>query len=137
MTTKTMNEWAQEICAWGESKGWDMTKCKDGTKPDIRRDFILGKLALVHSEISEAVECVRDDDFAMRIVERLEPAPGLLTAQGETVKPPKPEGMVTELADTVIRIMHLCGAMGLDLDEAVRVKMEFNAGRPFQHGRKA
>lgn len=35
-----------------------------------------------------------------------------------------------ELADAVIRIADLAGAMGLDLAEAIIEKMEFNAIRP-------
>lgn len=75
------------------------------------------KLCLVHSEISEALEAFRDH--------------GLLC-----VAEPKPEGFVIELADAVIRIADLCGALGLDLEHAIRNKQAYNANRPYRHGGK-
>jgi hypothetical protein len=49
----------------------------------------------------------------------------------------KPEGLVVELADAVIRCMDLCGALGLDLEEAIRAKHEYNLSRPYRHGKHA
>lgn len=81
---------------------------------------VLGaKLALIHSEVSEALECVRDGDMR-----------GHLAADPEG----KPEGLPYELADVVVRVADLCGALGIDLDEAVRTKMAFNATRQHRHG---
>lgn len=116
-------EWQKRIGEWGKRKGWDMSKAR--AKGDRRRDFLLGKLMLVVTEVSEAAECVRDDDFGMNVA----------VSDGGTVG--KPEGMLSELADAVIRIMHICDAMGLDLDTAIRVKMAYNEQRPYKHGRKA
>jgi NTP pyrophosphatase (non-canonical NTP hydrolase) len=81
----------------------------------------LAKLALVHSEVSEAVEEVRDGTLYLRY-----PPDG----SG------KPEGMVVELADAVIRIMDLCEAWGLDLQEAIEIKHAYNQTRPYRHGGK-
>lgn len=81
---------------------------------------LLSDLALVHSEISEAVEAARDGALEMTMLNA------------------KPEGVVVELADAVIRIMHICGELGLPLEAAVVAKMAYNASRPFKHGgRKA
>ena len=41
-----------------------------------------------------------------------------------------------ELADTVIRILDICGGMGIDLESAYREKMEFNRCR-VDHQREA
>ena len=130
----TINEYAKQITAWGQRKGWDMSKARaDG---DVRRDFVLGKLMLVVTEIAEAAECVRDDQFEQTGgVPASETPGGFGVIGGKDVT--KPEGMVTELADAVIRILHLCDAMGLDLDAAIEAKMAYNEGRPYQHGRKA
>ncbi len=71
--------------------------------------------------MSEAVEAARDGAF------------GLMTSSGG-----KPEGLVVELADAVIRIMHICGELDLPLDAAIDTKMAYNESRPFKHGgRKA
>lgn len=47
----------------------------------------------------------------------------------------KPDGVPSELADIIIRVLDACAAWGVDIDEAVRRKMEYNAGREHMHGR--
>ena len=119
-----LSEWQKEIGEWGKRKGWDMSKCVS-TDPEVKRDFVMHKLALVHTEVSEAVECVRDDAYATTIEED--------KSGGRS----KPEGMASELADTVIRILHICEAMGIDLNHEIELKMAYNQKRPYMHGRKA
>ena len=75
------------------------------------------KIALIHSEISEAFEEYRHG--------RME------TWVGENGKP---EGFDVELADAMIRIFDLAGALGLDLEAAIRLKSDFNESRPYRHG---
>jgi NTP pyrophosphatase (non-canonical NTP hydrolase) len=48
----------------------------------------------------------------------------------------KMEGVPSELADTVIRIMDLCGYFKIDLEKAILEKHEYNKGRPYKHGGK-
>ena len=40
-----------------------------------------------------------------------------------------------ELADAVIRIAHLCGAVDIDLEARIVEKLAYNATRPYKHGR--
>ncbi len=87
----------------------------------ISINCILSKLALIASEaVGESLECVRDLDFKPR-----------RRADG------KPEGLPSELADIVIRVFDLAGALGLDLDTAIEEKMAFNATRSHRHGGRA
>lgn len=72
--------------------------------------LVAQKLCLAHSEVSEAMEGHRK---------------GLMDD-----KLPHRPMLEVELADAVIRIADLAGALGLDLGGAIAEKMAFNAVRP-------
>ena len=78
-------------------------------------------LALMHSEISEALEEWRSGH---PLSESYYPA-------GK-----KPEGFTVELADLLIRVFDLCGRHNLPIVEALQEKMAYNKTRPYRHGGK-
>lgn len=91
--------------------------------------------ALVHSEISEAVEAARVP--APPIYYEIAQEGGLIRrAPTPELTGQKPEGELVELADAVIRIADYCGARGWDLEQAIKLKMAYNATRPHRHGGK-
>lgn len=66
-------------------------------------------LLLVHSEVSEACEALRKGD--MGAVEE-------------------------ELADVIIRVLHIAEKNGFDMERAVWEKHKKNMARPYRHGGK-
>lgn len=97
---------------WGKAHGW-----YDDKVPTT--DHVLAKIALVHSELSEAVECVREGQL-----EETKEESG------------KPVGLPSELADVAIRLMNLASMLGIDLEQAIRRKHVYNLTRPHRHGGK-
>jgi NTP pyrophosphatase (non-canonical NTP hydrolase) len=43
--------------------------------------------------------------------------------------------MEDELADAVMRICDLCGALNIDLERHIKMKMHYNAGRPYKYNK--
>lgn len=89
-------------------------------------------IALIHSELSEALEEVRAGKPYVYFKE----VNGFTVTDLAERRGEKPEGIAVELADAVIRIADLCGFLGIDLETVIVEKMEYNEGRPFKHGKK-
>ena len=98
----------QQVYAANEAQGfWDGPS----------NDNNASKIALMHSELSEALEAdrkgIESDD-----------------------KIPEFTGLEAELADAVIRILDFSGRHNLRLGEAIQAKLLFNLTRPYKHGKK-
>lgn len=90
---------------------WDIPEDREEflTWDSFRDETTPTKIALIHSEVSEAMEAFRknaDDDHL-----------------------PHRKGFEVELADAIIRIFDLAGAHNLDLQGAIQEKMAYNAQR--------
>lgn len=107
----SLNEYANECYEIAKSKGWY----------DSDQDILPTKLCLVHSEISEALEEIRNGHAPNEIY------------VGEKGKP---EGAVVELVDALIRIFDIAKKWDMDLDKAYQMKTEYNKSRPYRHGKK-
>lgn len=135
---KTITDRVDDATRIAQEHGWGWSEeDKKGVLDGTRIHRLLSDLALVHSEVSEAVEAGRDGALTMTGGVRASDTPGGFgLKEGQDVT--KPEGLVVELADAVIRIMHLCGELDLPLEDAIIAKMKYNESRPFKHGgRKA
>lgn len=105
-----MNKIGDEIKEWRIKKGF---YTPTGILPDIfveasYGDMMLGKLMLVVTEISEAAEAVRHNDF---------------------------DNFKEELADTIIRLLDIARSCGIDIDGEVLKKVNKNKERPMKHGK--
>jgi NTP pyrophosphatase (non-canonical NTP hydrolase) len=77
------------------------------------------KLALIHSEVSEALEALREGRMSTILSED----------KG------KPEGFPSELADIIIRVGDLAGRLRINLTEEIERKMAYNQTRERKHGK--
>lgn len=100
-----LNELANEIREINRANGWNVTKPEDWglayKVPAI--------MALIHSEVSEALEAFRADNR---------------------------EHFGEELADIVIRVLDCAPGLQIDIEQAVRRKLAYNRQRDYRHGGK-
>ena len=101
-------DWSGEVA---EQHGWDESPVPF---PET--------IALIHSELSEALEHHRDGRNAIEVFH---------TDDGM-----KPDGVPIEMADVLIRIFHWASVNNVDLDYALEKKMRYNETRPYRHGGK-
>lgn len=110
-----LDDLSKELHATAVEKGfWD---------DEVNIHFVLAKLALVHSEVSEVLEAVRKQKGSVQIVE--------------------------EMADIIIRLLDLYAGMSdegyldnevgvpVSLEEVLQVKAAINRNRPKLHGNLA
>jgi len=105
-----------QICQTNRDNGWYDKPCS-----------FVERLALLHSEISEALEEYRSphpEPFSYQE----------MTVGGSTI--PKPIGVPSELADVLIRLLELVHVEKIDLARATVAKMSYNKTRAYRHGQK-
>lgn len=100
--TAGMNALAKQLHQAAADNGWH----------DKERSFG-DECALIHSEVSEALEAYRKD--------------------GD----PASHEVQEELADVLIRVLDVVGKYEIDIEGAVRAKILKNSERPYRHGGKA
>ena len=106
---KPISELQQEIHETAKEKGWWDEPREDGTC-----------IALMHSELSEALEVLRKPDgiaiFSKKCL-------GIHAVE-------------EEFADVIIRILDFAEHKGMFIEEAILAKMEYNNSREYRHGGK-
>lgn len=113
---ETLAEMQAEVVLVNKDRGW-----YDKDVPFYQA------MALLHSEVSEAVEAYRTHGAADQTKPDDTPFAGVVN---------KPEGVGSEFADILIRLLDNCDRWGIDLAFEFNRKLEYNKTRPYRHGGK-
>ena len=125
----TVNDYAREVHENAVAHGW--WEGGERSFPEIA--------ALIHSEVSEALEEYREGKpliygccgFNGAYCERSENCDKQKN-EGSC----KPEGLAVELCDAVIRIFDYLAYLGVDIEAILVAKHEYNKSREYRHGGK-
>ena len=120
---KTLVDMQAEVTEQNERLGWY----------DAERTVGDG-VALLHTEVSELYEAFRQWGTADMTHTGVGRTKALPDASGSMV--PKPEGVGSEAADILIRLLDECDRQGIDLTAEYDRKMRYNALREYRHGGK-
>jgi NTP pyrophosphatase (non-canonical NTP hydrolase) len=121
-----INDLAQAIYANATAKGF----YENGAASNIGE-----RLALIHSEVSEALEADRKGKHATFSPKEMYAIESNTVFNVEFRTHIK-DSFEDELADAMIRIMDLAAHKGIDLEAHILAKMRYNSMREYKHGKK-
>jgi NTP pyrophosphatase (non-canonical NTP hydrolase) len=115
---------------WGSDDGLDLSEAVLNPRDEIDQvmgvHILLSKPMLIVTEVAEAAEDARAGGEVLGMY---------FNSAG------KPEGLLVELADIIIRVGDLAGVIekktGQKLSHAIAAKTDYNHGRPPMHGKRA
>lgn len=143
---ENLAELARAIGEVNVANGWDTSRSMvadpDAYDPKWQVSHKIAELGLVDTEVAEAIEEIRHGRAMNEVYYSggfdMGTTPG---QQRESVDragmPRKPEGVPSELADIVIRVLDIADTYRIDLGSAIVQKLNHNATRGFHHGGKA
>jgi NTP pyrophosphatase (non-canonical NTP hydrolase) len=136
-----LNELRDKIHENAKAKGFYDDEMKSNQwnlncKKFLKHAFFAQKIALIHSELSEALEadrigrCVKTPDLEWAFSTQ---------DKSHLFQEHFPENIKNtvedELADVIIRVLDLCGYLGIDIEKHVELKMKYNEQREYKHNK--
>lgn len=116
-----LNKLAEEIYQDNKAKGfWD------------EKRNIGELLMLVNSELVEALEADREEKYTSETDKAFQLQYGDNLHFQATIK----NTFEDEIADAIIRLLDLCGGLGIDIDFHITEKLKYNKTRKRKHGKK-
>jgi NTP pyrophosphatase (non-canonical NTP hydrolase) len=137
----------ERIGAINEKSGFNQLK---EVPKEYQAYYIGTKVMLMVTELAEGFEEVRAGHDPNETYYPAGPVPASLAVEfasgsdaqeyweqkhAESLAPKKAEGLPSELADTVIRVLSLAYELGIDLDVVIEDKLLYNATRAYRHGK--
>lgn len=126
---KGLNKLAKEIYDGNKTRGFDVVECNTGQT-----------LMLIVSELVEALEADRKLKYAdlrryesdlKQMNEYDDENLYKKIAFEEYIK----DTFEDEIADTIIRVLDLCGGFDIDIERHIELKLRYNATREYKHGK--
>lgn len=128
---KGLNKKCKEVFKGNQDRGfWE-----EGVENRNKSELIM----LVVTELAEAVEALRENrkadlydfyDTENGLIRNSEPK-AFQVAFEQEIK----DTYEDELADAFIRLMDMCGALDIDIEKHIELKLEYNAIRERKHGK--
>lgn len=122
---------AQEIYKANKKKGFWPENPQERNKGEL--------LMLVTSELAEALEADRDGHYCSQedrdALDNILATSEVAADWKEQFENRIKNSYFDEIADSIIRLLDMCGGLGIDIDWHIENKLRYNAMRGHKHGR--
>lgn len=102
----------------------------------VQNAFISQKLMLITTEVGEAMEALRDNKYSPISLDRHYDE--IMEHQDfkELFENQIKNSFEDEIADSIIRLLDLCGGLNIDIQKHIDLKLQYNKTRGYKHGKQ-